>query len=65
MNKDDDGESIVDEEEDDGDDGMTWPEIFAKELIEMNEGCLLEEEEVQMIPNKFHEELLLDNTNIK
>jgi hypothetical protein len=71
MNKEDDGNVIINTEEDDskedeGDGTMSWPKYFAQELINKNEGCLMREENVTMISNNFNKELLLESMiNIK
>jgi hypothetical protein len=54
----------MNKEEDKEEDGgaiMSWPELFSQELREKNEGSLIEEEDVQMLPNNFFKELLLEN----
>ena len=63
FNKDD-GDHIINTEEDDGV-IMPWPELFSQELREKNEGSLIEEEDIQMLPNNFYKELLLENFNFK
>nr|QSD99879.1 NAC family transcription factor [Melilotus albus] len=62
----DDGKCIIkeEEEEEDGDASMSWPELFSLQLRNMDEGCLIKEEDVPMISNKFYKDLLLENINI-
>lgn len=43
-----DGDRIINKDED-GD--ISWPEFFARQLLEGNEGSLIEEEDIEMIPN--------------
>lgn len=59
----DDGDVITSKEED-GDTTMSWPELFSLQLRNMNEGCLIEEEDVPMIYNQFYKDLLSENINI-
>ncbi|CAJ2678994.1 unnamed protein product [Trifolium pratense] len=66
MNKEDDGDIIIDTEEDDskeeeGDGTISWPKYFSQELINKNEGCLMGEENVPMISNNFNKELLFES----
>jgi hypothetical protein len=71
MNKEYDGDIIINTEEDDskeeeGDGTMSWPKYFSQELINKNEGCLIGEENVTMISNNSNKELLLESMiNIK
>ncbi|XP_057426088.1 NAC transcription factor 32-like [Lotus japonicus] len=45
----------------DGDFTMSWPELFAMQL---RLGCSIEEEEINMLPNTFCKDLLLENIDI-
>jgi hypothetical protein len=70
MNKEYDGDIIINTEEDDskeeeGDGTMSWPKYFSQELINNNEACLMGEEDVIMISNNFNKELLESMINIK
>lgn len=47
FNKED-GDHIVNKDED-GD--ISWSELLARQLLEANEGSLIEEEDIEMIPN--------------
>nr|XP_027189267.1 uncharacterized protein LOC101512204 [Cicer arietinum] len=66
MNKEEeDGDLIMNKEEEDGDQNIIEPELFAMQLKSVNEGCLIEEEDVPMISNDFYKYLLLENFYIK
>nr|QSD99884.1 NAC family transcription factor [Melilotus albus] len=67
FNKED-GDHIIseeEEEEEDGGDNMPWAERFSWQLRETNKGSLIEEEDVQMLPNNFYKDLLLENISFK
>ncbi|XP_058747201.1 NAC domain-containing protein 55-like [Vicia villosa] len=62
MNKEEEGEQEEIEEEEDDDDEMSWPEFFAKNLLEINGGeKIIKEDDVQMLDNSFHKDFLLGN----
>nr|QSD99882.1 NAC family transcription factor [Melilotus albus] len=63
MNKEEKDEEEEDEEEEDSDLHMTW--LLSMQLREKNEGCLIEDEDVQMLPNNFYKDLLSENFDIK
>ncbi|PNY03495.1 NAC domain-containing protein, partial [Trifolium pratense] len=75
MNKEDDGDIIIINGDDDlimsdlimsneeeGGVTMSWPELFAQELLKNNKGCLIEED-VSMLSNDFYKDLLFENNN--
>ncbi|KAL1365776.1 hypothetical protein AAHE18_03G312800 [Arachis hypogaea] len=45
-----------DDDEDDND--MTWPEYFAMQLLELNKDWFIPKDDVPIIPNKFHNDML-------
>lgn len=52
-------EDCDDEDDDDDEDEMSWPELFANQLIKMNEHQFPEkEEDIPMIPSPFFKDLL-------
>nr|QSD99877.1 NAC family transcription factor [Melilotus albus] len=63
MSKEKDGDVIMNKEEN-GDASMSWPELFSRQLMDANEGCLIKEEDVKMISNEFYKDLLLENIDI-
>ncbi|KAK2454447.1 NAC domain-containing protein [Trifolium repens] len=66
MNKEDDGDIIINNDNDlivskeEGCVTMSWPELFAQELLKKNEGCLIKEEDVPMLSNDFYKDLLFE-----
>lgn len=60
FNKEDDSDIIMNNEEEE--DEMSWPEFFAKQLLEINgaEG-FIKEEDVQMLDNSFLTDFFLGN----
>ncbi|WJX17684.1 hypothetical protein P8452_07570 [Trifolium repens] len=70
VNKEDDGDIIINNDsdlivskEEEGCVGcvtMSWPELFAQELLKKNEGCLIKEEDVPMLSNDFYKDLLFE-----
>ncbi|KAI5393121.1 hypothetical protein KIW84_060310 [Lathyrus oleraceus] len=60
FNKEDDSDIIMNNEEEE--DEMSWPEFFAKQLLEINGGeGFIKEEDVQMLDNSFLEDFFLGN----
>ncbi|CAI8606333.1 unnamed protein product [Vicia faba] len=56
FNKDD-SDIIMNKEEENDDDEMSWPEIFAKELLEINGGGrFIKEDDVQMLSNNSYKD---------
>jgi hypothetical protein len=67
VNKEDDGDIIINNDndlimskEEEGCVTMSWPELFAQELLKKNEGCLIKEEDVPMLSNDFYKDLLCE-----
>ncbi|KAL1330628.1 hypothetical protein AAHE18_12G123300 [Arachis hypogaea] len=50
------GDGDDDDDEDDND--MTWPEYFAMQLLELNKDWFIPKDDVPIIPNKFHNDML-------
>ncbi|XP_061348887.1 NAC domain-containing protein 41-like [Gastrolobium bilobum] len=55
-------ELVYKEKEDDGL-TMTWPHLFSMQMREAN-GVLVQEEEIQMLPNTFYNEFLLERLSL-
>ncbi|XP_027364303.1 NAC domain-containing protein 2-like [Abrus precatorius] len=53
-----------DNKDEDGDINMSWPELFSLQLRNFK-GCLIQEEEIPMIPNTFYMDLMSENIRSK
>lgn len=63
FNKEDDSDVIMNKEEEEEEEGMSWPEVFAKQLLDINGGEeFIKEKDVElMLDNSIHKDIFLGN----